>query len=196
MSIHGLKTKDPWMIMSKDNCSLVQVVTPPQYYDWCAAVWSQCPLCLGTADSRLGPRSPRLQAPAAACSRGAAACRGLQQPAAGACTGLILRQPGHRHYTTAFNHHYTISWNLLPRSNIFPYFKITFMFISSVGFLFLALQYQGSSTSNSSNSSFLKTLGLPPGPLGKSLQYMCRTLSPSRSPATLGVKSWNNLLCI
>ena len=70
------------MIMSKDNCSLVQVVTPPQYYDWCAAVWSHCPLCLGTADSRLGPRSPRLQAPAAACSRGAAACRGLQQPAA------------------------------------------------------------------------------------------------------------------
>ena len=113
MSIHRLKT-NPWMIMGKDNCSLVQVVTPPQYYDWCAAVWSHCPLCLGTADSRLGPRSPRLQAPAAACSRGAAACRGLQQPAAGAYTGLILRQAGHRHTTTAFNH-YTLPSTLLFR---------------------------------------------------------------------------------
>ena len=141
-----------------------------------------------------GPPDCRLlQLPAAGVQRPAGDCSNLQH---GAYTGLILRQPGHRHYTTAFNHHYTISWNLLPRSNIFPYFKITFMFISSVGFLFLALQYQGSSTSNSSNSSFLKTLGLPPGPLGKSLQYMCRTLSPSRSPATLGVKSCKNFLCI
>ena len=173
--------------MSKDISSLVPVVTLPSIMTGVLQCGcrgrSHFPLCLclGTADSRLGPRSPRLQAPAAACSRGAAACRGLQQPAARCIHWTHPPPAGAQTHNNCFQ---SLHLTMDPGSN----FLDISIFLKSHSCLFLAPQYQGSSTSNSSNSSFLKTLGLPPGPLGKSLQYMCRTLSPSRSPATLKVK--------
>ena len=184
------------MIMSKYNSSLVhlvQVVTPPQYYDWCAAVWLQGPEsvppvsvsrhCRQSAGSPVPPT-------AGSCSCLQPGCSGLQGTAATCSTVHTLDSSSASRGTDTQQllsiitpYHGPCFQDL----TFFYIFKITFMFISSVGLLFLALQYQGSSTSNSSNSSFLKTLGLPPGPLGKSLQYMCRTLSPSRSPGTIGV---------
>ena len=118
--------------MSKYNSSLVhlvQVVTPLlSIVLWlvCCSVaaggWSQCPLCLclGTADSRLGPRSPRLQAPAAACSRGAAACRGLQQPAARCIHWTHPPPAGAQTHNNCFQ---SLHLTMDPRSNIFPYFQ-------------------------------------------------------------------------
>ena len=71
--------------MSKYNSSLVQVVTPPQYYDWCAAVWLQGPEsvppvsvsrhCRQSAGSPVPPT-------AGSCSCLQPGCSGLQGTAA------------------------------------------------------------------------------------------------------------------
>ena len=84
MSIRRLKT-NPWMIMSKYNSSLVQVVTPPQYYDWCAAVWLQGPESLPPVSvSRHCRQSAGSPVPptAGSCSCLQPGCSGLQGTAA------------------------------------------------------------------------------------------------------------------